>query len=227
MNVLLNVWGDSIAKGIVYDEDTQRYRICRENCCARLAAAGIGIENHSVMGQTSADGLRRMRAEELKAGELTVIEYGGNDCDLDWTAVSEFPERRQSGRVPAQTFERNLIELAARSRNADAVPVLAVPPPILAERYFAFVSRGRSAENILKYLGDVEEIARWQASFAERVVSAAEAAGARLVDFRTPFLAAPEPDGLFCADGIHPNARGHALMYEIAVKKLRKWKTGD
>lgn len=217
----LSVWGDSIAKGVVYDAVRRRYGICRENCCARLAAAGVRIENRSVMGQTTAHALARMRPEDLIPGRVTVIEYGGNDCDLDWNAVSEYPDRKQTGRVPLELFERNLLELVARVRAADAIPVLVTPPPLIAERYFDFVSQGRSAENILRYLGDVEEMSRWQASFVERIYRAAEATGTALVDLRSAFLQAPDMENLFCADGIHPNERGHALMYEIAREKLR------
>lgn len=217
----MSVWGDSIAKGVVYDAVTRRYSICRANCCARLTAAGVRVENHSVMGQTTMDALVRMRPENLTPGQVTVIEYAGNDCDLDWNAVSEFPDRKQMGKVPLEAFEGNLLELVARVRAAGAIPVLVAPPPLIAERYFSFVTQGRSAENILRYLGDVEEISRWQAMFVEQVYRAAEAMDTALVDLRSAFLQTSDMESLFCADGIHPNERGHALMYEVARERLQ------
>ena len=50
----LSVWGDSIAKGVVFDEERGRYAVCRDNCLSKLSRdAGVRVENHSVMGQTS------------------------------------------------------------------------------------------------------------------------------------------------------------------------------
>ena len=55
------VWGDSIAKGVVFDEQRGRYVICRDNCLARMARElGCDVENFAVMGNTSQQGLERM-----------------------------------------------------------------------------------------------------------------------------------------------------------------------
>lgn len=215
----LAVWGDSIAKGVVYDEQRGRYAVCRESCLMKLSReAGVQVKNHSVMGQTSADGLRRMRMEQMRQGEVAVIEYGGNDCDLDWKAASEHPDQMQQGRVPVDEFAANLEEMVRMTREGGMKPVLVTPPPLVAERYFEWVSRGLNRENILKYLGDVDHIFRWQADYAERVREEAEKLDVCLVDIRSRMLAEGEklPE-LMCADGIHPNERGHRLIYETVA----------
>ena len=149
----LCVWGDSIAKGVVYDEARGRYAVCRENCVMKLGRElGISVSNYSVMGQTSENGLARMQPGTMHAGELAVIEYGGNDCDLDWKAVSLDPDTRQSGKVPIEKFAQNIAEMVRRVRDAGMLPVLVTPPPLVAERYFQWVCRGLNAANILKYL---------------------------------------------------------------------------
>lgn len=215
----LSVWGDSITKGVIYDETRGRYAICRDSCLMRLSREGkVPIENHSVMGQTSENGLERMREEALKPGEVAVIEYGGNDCDLDWKAVSEHPEQKQFGKVPVEKFKENLAEMVRRARHADALPVLVTPPPLIAQRYFDWVSRGLNRENILGYLGDVEAIFHWQANYAEHVRQLAEEMQVLLVDIRSCMLEKDMRE-LMCIDGIHPNARGHAVIYE-AVSPL-------
>ena len=209
----LSVWGDSIAKGVVFDEERGRYAVCRDNCLSKLSRdAGVRVENHSVMGQTSEKGLERMVPEALAAGEIAVIEYGGNDCDLDWKAVSEHPEQMQYGRVPVERFVENLTEMVRRAR-----AVLVTPPPLIAQRYFDWVSRGLNRENILKYLGDVEHIFRWQANYADHVRALAEKLGVRLVDIRSRMLESGCLGELMCVDGIHPNARGHELIYEAVA----------
>lgn len=217
----LSVWGDSIAKGVVFDEARGRYVVLKENCLSRLnRALGVNVENHSVMGQTSRKGLERMRPEALKAGEVAVIEYGGNDCDLDWKAVSEHPEVEQFGNVPVEQFDQNLTEMVRRAREAEMLPVLVTPPPLIAERYFAWVSRGLNAENILKYLGDVEHIFRWQENYAAHVRALSTKLGVRLVDIRSRMLESGRLGELMCVDGIHPNARGHEVIFETVAPIL-------
>lgn len=217
----LSVWGDSIAKGVVFDEARGRYVICRDNCLMKLSRdAGVPVENHSVMGQTSAQGLERMCAGSLKAGEVAVIEYGGNDCDLDWKAVSEHPEEMQYGKVPVEKFVRNLAEMVRRTREAGMLPVLVTPPPLIAQRYFDWVSRGLNKVNILNYLGDVEHIYRWQANYADHVRALAEKLNVRLVDIRSRMLETGRLPELMCVDGIHPNAAGHAVIYDAVAPLL-------
>ncbi|MBQ8506054.1 MAG: SGNH/GDSL hydrolase family protein [Clostridia bacterium] len=217
----LCVWGDSIAKGVVYDEARGRYAVCRENCLLKLGREkGVNISNYSVMGQTSENGLERMRPEQMKEGNIAVIEYGGNDCDLDWKAVSEEPGKRQAGKVPIEQFARNIAEMVRRVREAGMLPVLVTPPPLVAKRYYEWVSKGLNAANILKYLGDVEAIYRWQAGYAEKVKEIAAALGVRLVDIRSRMLEAGRLEDMMCVDGIHPNERGHAVIYEAVAPLL-------
>ena len=217
----LNVWGDSIAKGVVFDEARGRYAICRENCLLRLSReAGVPVENYSVMGQTSDAGLERMRTGGLAAGRVAVIEYGGNDCDLDWRAVSEHPDRMQYGKVPLERFVQNLTEMVRRTREADMLPVLVTPPPLVAQRYFDWVRRDLNGENILKYLGDVEHIYRWQENYANHVRALAEKLNVRLIDIRSRMLEGGRLEELMCLDGIHPNAQGHELIYRTVAPML-------
>lgn len=217
----LTVWGDSIAKGVIFDETRGRYAICRENCLMRLSReAGVTVENYSVMGQTSDAGLERMRAGGLAPGRVAVIEYGGNDCDIDWRAASEHPDREQEGKVPVERFTQNLAEMVRRAREAEMFPVLVTPPPLIAQRYFDWVRRGLNGENILKYLGDVERIYRWQENYANHVRSLAEKLSVKLIDIRGRMLESGRLEELVCVDGIHPNERGHELIYRTVAPML-------
>lgn len=209
------VWGDSIAKGVVYDEQRGRYAICRDNCLARMSRElGREVDNYAVMGNTSAQGLERMQTQTLEPGAVAVIEFGGNDCDLDWKAASEHPETPQQGRVPLAKFGENLRCMIRRVRDAGMKPLLVTPPPLISQRYYEWVCRGLDAAKILSYLGDVEHIYRWQERYAILVRKIAAEEKTRLLDVRDIFLSQPRLTDLICADGIHPNEQGHALVYE-------------
>ena len=219
----LSIWGDSIAKGVVFDEQRGRYAVCRDNCVSRLSRdAGVDVENFSVMGNTTEQGLRRMEGQPLKPGNLAVIEFGGNDCDLDWAAACEHPEVEQHGRVPLEAFGENLRAMVRRVRDAGMIPALVTPPPLVAQRYFDWVSRKLDKARILSYLGDVEHIYRWQERYALMIRRVAARENAMLLDVRDWFLSQARFTDLMCVDGIHPNARGHELLFERFSGLLQK-----
>lgn len=211
----LSIWGDSIAKGVVYDEQRGRYAVCRDNCVQRLSRdAGVEVENFSVMGNTTEEGLKRMACQALRSGNLAVIEFGGNDCDLDWAAACEHPEVQQRGRVPLERFGENLRAMVRRVREGGMIPALVTPPPLVAQRYFEWVSRKLDGARILRYLGDVEHIYRWQERYALMIRRVAARENALLLDVRDWFLSQDRFTDLMCVDGIHPNDRGHALLFD-------------
>ena len=157
-NAILSVWGDSIAKGVIFDEARGRYAVLKDSCLSRLAREkGVFVENHSVMGQTSENALERMRGEDLKPGEIAVIEYGGNDCDLDWQAVSDHPEIPQFGKVPLAKFAQNLKELVRRVSASGAEPVL-VTPIGAADGEYAAAMRDLAQERGVRLLDMAETL---------------------------------------------------------------------
>lgn len=214
------LWGDSIGKGVVYDEQRARYCLTQDRCTALLARAGIAMDSHARMGATLRDGYADFCQTETQPGGVAVIEFGGNDCDLDWQAVSEHPEVFHDGRVPLAEFEALLAQFIAEVRQRALTPVLVTPPPLISQRYFAWVSRGRDAERIRQYLGDVEHIYRWQERYAQAVREAAWQAHAPLMDMRQVFLAQPYLPELICLDGIHPAPQAHALMARAVLAWL-------
>jgi lysophospholipase L1-like esterase len=96
------------------------------------------------------------------------------------------------------------------------VPVLVSLPPLDAERYFAWVSRnGLNKQNILRWLGDVQHIYRWQERYSNAVSALARQHACHFVDVRDAFLSERDLGSLMCADGIHPNRKGHAVMERV------------
>lgn len=214
------LWGDSIGKGVIYHEQRGRYCLAENRCTALLARAGVPMESHARMGATLRDGYADFCQTQTQAGGIAVIEFGGNDCDLDWQAVAEHPEVFHDGRVPLAEFQALLAQFIADARRRKLTPVLVTPPPLLSQRYFAWVSRGRDRDRILQYLGDVEHIYRWQERYAQAVREAAWQAHVPLMDMRQVFLAEPRLPELFCVDGIHPAPQAHALMARAVLAWL-------
>jgi len=217
----IGLWGDSIGKGVIYDEARGRYAILKENCVQLLSEKlGCRIENHAVMGATASEGVRRMNDSFLKKGGLAVIEFGGNDCDMPWKEISEAPRKAHQPKASLDEFAESLQTLVERVRSAGMEAMLVTPPPLDAEKYFAWVSRGLNAEAILDFLGDVQHIYRWQERYAVAVRDVAAKLNCRLLDLRDAFLEVRSIGEYFCVDGIHPNAQGHQLLAAAAGRKI-------
>ena len=224
------LWGDSVGKGVVYDEARGRYRLTPERCERIVAAQGVRLTSFARFGQTVRMGYEEFRAEEagsMAPGGTALIQYGGNDCDLDWQAVSDNPEIFHDGKTPLPEFGMLLRAFVRDAQERGLRPVLVLPPPLYSARYFEWVSRGRDREAILRYLGDVEHIGRWHALYVEAIREAAADTGSPVLDFYTPFLRAMNFPELMCLDGIHPSAAGQKLMAKTALETLgRRMESG-
>lgn len=221
----IHIWGDSLARGVIYNEQRQRYAISRERCSAQLQAAGCKVADHSVMGATVADGLTAFEHFEPVPNALCAIEFGGNDCDLDWAAVADNPDGAFDGKVPLMHYRELLSTFVARVRERGMYAVLVTPPPLDAKRYFQWVTRGLDQERVLQALGDVGHIYRWQERYTIAMRDVAARLGCRLLDIRDVVLAQPNYEQLMCLDGIHPNDAGHRIIAQAAVAALRQAQT--
>lgn len=221
------VFGDSIGKGILFDESRGRYAIARERCDVRLQAAlGVPVENYARMGATAEEGLQDFAQSCIPAGAIVAIEYGGNDCDLNWAEVAQAPEKFHEAKVPLERFRQALIAFVRQVEKAGCIPLLVTPPPLDAQRFFDWVTKGLDAEAVLKYLIDVQNIYRWQERYAIAVRDAALITGCGVFDLRDVFLARRDVYDYLSLDGMHPNARGHELIAEAVLRRDRMYIKG-
>ena len=216
------LYGDSIGKGVVYNEERGRYCLAKGRCTNLLSRDGLNIENYACMGQTITEGYEQFRVSETRPGDILVIEYGGNDCDPSWDEISRDPSVFHNGKTPLPQFRATLRRFIEEASARALRPVAVIPPPLEAERYFRWVCRGRDAERILSYLVDVHHIYRWHERYADAVRETAQAFGCPVLDLRTPFLDARDMPSLICLDGIHPNEAGQRLMAETVEAFLRE-----
>ena len=212
----LQIWGDSILKGVVFDEARNRYAILRENCVAQLAALlPCTVENHARMGCTAPQAMELLLPEALSPCGLALIEYGSNDCAIDWPAVAAQPDADHQPQTPLADFARLLTQLVSRVREAGMQAMLAVPPPLHAQRYFDWVTRDLNREAVLAFLGGTHRIYRWQELYAQTVFMVASRLQCPVLNLREAFLDVRAYEDLLCVDGMHPNARGHQVMLDV------------
>lgn len=219
------VWGDSVMRGVAYDEARGRYSLLQRTAVSKVAEElGIEIVNRAKMGMTVEQGLDLMEADLSRGmtADVALVEFGGNDCDFDWKAISENPDARHLPKTPVDLFEKKIKAMITKLRGSGIYTVLATLPPIAADKYFDFIARnGLNKENILKWLGDKHHIYRFHEMYSNVIQKVARECGCALLDLRSAFLSRWDLGALFCKDGIHPNEEGQLLMGEFALQKAR------
>lgn len=90
----VSIWGDSVLKGIILDNESLKYNIFKDNSIDQVSRkTGLNFKNNSKFGMTVLKAFDLLKKSILRnpASDFTVVELGGNDCDFDWQAISENP----------------------------------------------------------------------------------------------------------------------------------------
>lgn len=210
------IFGDSVSKGIVFDAARKKYQALKDSFANLFCKkTSVPVTNYSKFGCTISKGqeLIHRHAEELCGYDCVVLEFGGNDCDFNWREVSETPDGLHLPKTPLDEFERRYMDIFEEIRAKGGTPVLLSLPPIESNRYFRWISQGLNADNILHWLGDVHRIYRYHELYNMAVCRLAIKEQVPLIDIRSAFLLDRNYSDLLCEDGIHPNQKGHALIY--------------
>jgi len=221
----ISVWGDSILKGIVRD-DTEGYHVLDTNCVKCFAAStGSTVSNHASFGMTTIKAFERIKRSIIRTppekNDIVLIEFGGNDCDFNWSEISENPEVAHDPKTPLALFAANMQSIIDVFKNLNLSLILMSLPPLEPNRYLEWISRGLNKANILNWLGDVNKIYRWQEVYNDTVVDMARKNNLGLIDVRKNFLMSDHYTSLICDDGIHPNKRGHEAIYAAFMDYLQ------
>ena len=210
------VFGDSIFKGLQLDAN-QRYRIINEIDTEELSRRhSLSINNFAKIGSTITKGISILQ-KRLDSGDefdVAVMDYGGNDCDFIWAEIAEAPEAEHFSKTPIDTFIKSYHSMIETLRERGVRPILATLPPIDPQRFFDWNTRGLNRENVLKWLGEITTIYRFQEMYSRTVEKIAADTNCLLVDLRGAFLSHRRIDHLLCADGTHPNSAGQRIITE-------------
>jgi lysophospholipase L1-like esterase len=210
------LFGDSISKGVVFDEQKRKYVTIKENYASILQQKIKGnLCNVGRFGNTITRGIDRIETDVLKYNpDIVLIEFGGNDCDFNWDEIAKNPNAEYSPKTDFNIFQKSLNYLVDFLKNHNVIPVLMSLPPIDAERYFNTVSHKNeeNAANILKWLGSKNKIYWWHERYNSAILSASQTCEAPLIDVRSAFLQYPDYTQFICEDGIHPNEMGHKII---------------
>lgn len=216
--------GDSISKGVVYDELKGKYTTLKDSYASLLQDKLKGtLINAARFGNTITRGISRLGNDVFKKNpDIVVVEFGGNDCDFNWEEVATDPSATHYPNTEYSDFKLKLQELVHTLSSKGILPVLISLPPIDAERYFRWISNQDLAKgtNILKWLGSVNKIYWWQERYNAAVLDTAQETNTPYIDVRGAFLDTPDYTKYLCKDGIHPNEDGHKLIADRILNYL-------
>lgn len=218
------VFGDSISRGVIYDEGKHRHALLLENYANIVKERLHGVVfNAAKFGSTIVEGLQRLQDDVLKRKpDIVLIEFGGNDCDFQWNEIAENPSGEYHPNTECSTFYQLLTGLVGQLTSMNIIPVLVSLPPLDPKKYFQWITKNseKAKENILEYIGDISHIYSWHERYNAAILRVAEETKTRLIDLRSAFLQTDDYTSLICRDGIHPNKEGHRIIAEKILQYI-------
>ncbi|MGZ9583508.1 SGNH/GDSL hydrolase family protein [Paenibacillus marinisediminis] len=223
-NIVL--FGDSIAKGVIYDQDKGKYSVLKNSFAQLVQQRFKGIiHNAGRFGSVITKGQATLERDVLnKRPDIVVLEFGGNDCDFNWDAIAQNPGGEYTPNTTLNQFISTLQEMVQKVREEGIVPVLMTLPPLDADKYFKWISKNDEASerNILSWLGTVNRIYWWHERYNSAIMQVAQEMKVKWIDVRGAFLSTNDYRQFICEDGIHPNEQGHQLIADKLLHDMEK-----
>ena len=199
------IYGDSLLKATVPDA-AMRYHFHLSEVMAQYPTERLEVVNRAKMGSTISKG-------------LSLVAYGGNDSDFDWASIAADPEGDHRPRTELPEFLSKLKQTVTELARVGVQPVLMTLPPIDGARYLDYICRGGlSRDSIMRWLGDVGCIYRYQELYSDTVASFAMREGLPLIDVRRRFLPQRDLPELISADGIHLTMPGYRQLFDTLAQ---------
>ena len=219
---ILIAFGDSITKGIIYDEEKSKYATLKENFTSIIGNKIKGqVYNAGKFGSTIMRGVSKMYNDVIKKSpDIVLIEFGGNDCDYNWEDIAKNPDDEYKPNTEISIYRETLLTMIDTLKNNHILPVLMTLPPLDPLKYFKWITKEDSfaEENILHWLGTKDALFNWHSSYNKIITEVANETSTVLIDVRTEFLKHSNYSEFLCKDGIHPNIDGQSLIATVILK---------
>lgn len=176
------------------DSLTAAFEISNENSWVHLLGESLEIEivNKGISGDTTAGMLSRLKYDVIELNPSHVILLGGTN-DL-------------YHRLPFHHIISNLTTITRQLRFHNIETIIGVPPPIFAfsaeEQNDIFENNMNMSRKIVEFQNHIKQFVKEDAHL--------------LIDFSEGMT----PDHVML-DGVHSNEKGHHLMFENALRKIK------
>ena len=225
MSKKILVIGDSISKGVVFDEQKNKYTLIND-CYFNLLSKTVNAQmiNESRFGSTITDGKKSLESKMKKHDpDMVVIEFGGNDCDFLWNDIADNPVLNHIPKTPLDIFEKQLCSMIDYIEKNNKTAILTTLPPLYADSYFKWFTEKDKQKGIriLKWLKDIWRIYWWQERYSSCISAIACKRNLHCIDVRNAFLKEQEFNQYICKDGIHPNKAGHRLIFDTVISFIK------
>ena len=211
----IGLYGDSILKGIQINPVNKKYYINNNIDLNMLSKKyAIQINNYSSFGCTVTKGekvLKKMLEKNIEFDAI-VMDYGGNDCDYNWKAISEDPKGKHFPNTPIDLFMETYCDIIDVLKKKGILPILTTLPPLEPQRFFDWFCRDLNKKNIIMWLGEIKNIYYHQEHYSKIIEKIALKKQVPLVDLRGAFLKLGNINALLCEDGTHPNTLGQKVI---------------
>jgi lysophospholipase L1-like esterase len=218
----ISILGDSITKGIVWDINTQKYKILPNNAVNLFCRQNnVLVHNYSHFGYTSHKALRMLDTYlQSNSDDYVLVELGGNDCDFNWEALFDNPKAEVVPHVTIEEYKNNIWNIFNRLYKFNKRVIIMTLPPIDAEKYLNWVSKANQKwrNNILKFIKEPSFLYRHHEFYARTFEQTALQNGVRCLPIRDEFLTIKDYGKYLCEDGIHPNILGHQIIFNVFNK---------
>lgn len=219
-------YGDSITKGVIYDDERSKYANSKENFTNIIGNKIKGqVYNAGKFGSTIMRAASKMYNDVIKKKpDIVLIEFGGNDCDYKWDDIAKNPEDEYKPNTDIFAFRETLLTMIDTLKNNNIIPVLMTLPPLDPLKYFKWITKEDSfaEQNILRWLGAKDRLFTWHSSYSKIITQVANETSTVIIDVRTEFLKYSDYSKFLCKDGIHPNIEGQSLIATAILKFVKE-----
>lgn len=225
-NYTIVAYGDSITRGIIYDDERSKYSILKENFTSIIEdKIKVPVYNAGKFGSTIIRGARKMYNDVIKKSpDIVLVEFGGNDCDYNWVDIAKNPNMEYKPNTDIHTFRETLLTMIDTLKTNHILPVLMTLPPLDPLKYFKWIAKEdpSNEKNILQWLGSKDRLFTWHNSYSKMITQVANETGTTLIDVRSEFLKYTDYSKFLCTDGIHPNIEGQSLIASVILNSIKE-----